>query len=345
LYQFLHERGFEVQLCRVDETADWLSRLIASSPLAVILDNQLAAHEGWLIIGMLKRQPATERLPVLIYSLDTEHDQGELLELNYLHKPLRPEQLAQELARYGESDTEQRVVLVVDDDPNILDLHCRLLERHGCRALRARHGREALEVVEQTRPDLILLDLMMPVMDGFAVLDALRSRETTRNIPVIVLTARVLSEADVERCNRGVAAILSKGLFDTNETLKHIEAALARQRTLGSATQRLVRRAMAFIHAHYAEALNREEIAGHVGISADYLTDCFRQELGITPVTYLNRYRLRQARELLENTDLKITHIALAVGFSESAHFTRTFQREMGVSPRAYRRGKSTAST
>jgi AraC-like DNA-binding protein len=94
-----------------------------------------------------------------------------------------------------------------------------------------------------------------------------------------------------------------------------------------------------------AEALNREEIAGHVGISADYLTDCFRQELGITPVTYLNRYRLRQARELLENTDLKITQIALAVGFSESAHFTRTFQREMGVSPRAYRRGKSTAST
>ncbi len=340
LYPFLHERGFEVQLCRVDETADWLPQLIASSPLAVILDNQLAAREGWLIIGMLKRQPATERLPVLIYSLDTEHDRGELLELNYLHKPLRPEQLAQELARYGEADTDQRVVLVVDDDPNILDLHCRLLERSGCRAIKAHHGREALEVIEQIRPDLILLDLMMPVMDGFAVLDALRSSETTRNIPVIVLTARVLSEADVERCNRGVAAILSKGLFDTNETLKHIEAALARQRTLGSATQRLVRRAMAFIHAHYAEALNREEIAGHVGISADYLTDCFRQELGITPVTYLNRYRLLQARELLENTDLKITHIALAVGFSESAHFTRTFQREVGVSPRAYRRGK-----
>jgi AraC-like DNA-binding protein len=62
--------------------------------------------------------------------------------------------------------------------------------------------------------------------------------------------------------------------------------------------------------------------------------------LGITPVTYLNRYRLLQARELLENTDMKITQIALAVGFSESAHFTRTFQREVGVSPRAYRRGK-----
>jgi len=339
LYPYLHEHGFEVQLCRIDQTADWLAQLIAAAPIAVILDNELAAREGWMIIGLLKRQTMTEHLPVLIYSLDPDHDQGELLELNYLHKPLRPEQLAQALARYSEA-SEQRVVLVVEDDPNILDLHCRLVERSGCRALKARHGRAALDVIEHTRPDLILLDLMMPVMDGFEVLGALRASETTRNIPVIVLTARVLSDADIERCNRGVAAILSKGLFDTNETLKHIEAALARQRTLGSATQRLVRRAMAFIHAHYAEALSRDEIAGHVGISADYLTDCFRQEVGLTPVTYLNRYRLLQARALLENTDLQITQIALAVGFSESAHLTRAFQREVGVSPRAYRSGK-----
>ena len=65
LYPFLHERGFEVQLCRVDETAEWLSQLIASSPLAVILDNELAAREGWMIIGLLKRQPATEQYPGL----------------------------------------------------------------------------------------------------------------------------------------------------------------------------------------------------------------------------------------------------------------------------------------
>jgi signal transduction histidine kinase/DNA-binding response OmpR family regulator len=340
LYPYLHERGFNVRLCRVDEEAGWLPQLTAAPPVALILDDKLAAREGWTIIGMLKRQSATEHIPVLVYSLDLEHDQGELLELNYLHKPLRPEQLAEELARYGEAETGQRVVLVVDDDPGILDLHCRLVEQNGCRTIKARNGREALDAIEQTRPDLILLDLMMPVMDGFAVLDALRSRVATRDIPVIILTARVLSEADVERCNRGVAAILSKGVFDAAETLKHIEVALARQRTLGSATQRLIRRAMAFIHAHYAESLSREDIARHVGISADYLTDCFRQELGVPLITYLNRYRIRQARELLENTDLKITQVALAVGFSESAHFTRTFQREVGVAPRAYRCGK-----
>jgi AraC-like DNA-binding protein len=98
---------------------------------------------------------------------------------------------------------------------------------------------------------------------------------------------------------------------------------------------------MAYIHAHYAETITREEIADHVGISADYLTDCFRQELSITPITYIRRYRIRQACELLQNSELSITQVALAVGFSDSAHFTRTFQREMNITPRAYRRSKS----
>jgi YesN/AraC family two-component response regulator len=280
----------------------------------------------------------TEHIPVLAFSLDTEKDQGELLELNYLQKPLRPEQLTEELAHYYDSKDGPHTVLVVDDDPAILDLHSRLVQQIGCRAITARNGRQALEEIERTRPDLILLDLMMPEMDGFAVLDALQSREAWRNIPVIVLTAHVLSESDLEHCNRGVAAILSKGLFSAAETLDHIEAVLARQHTLGRATQQLVRRATACIHTRYAEALNREDIARQVGISADYLTDCFRQELGITPMTYLRRFRIHRARELLETTDLSIIQIALQTGFSDGAYFTRTFQREVGMTPRAYRR-------
>ncbi len=229
---------------------------------------------------------------------------------------------------------------MVDDDPGILELHGRLVEQAGCRSLCARNGRAALDLLEYSRPDLILLDLMMPEMDGFAVLDALRAREATRDIPVIVLTARVLDETDIERLNRGVAAVMGKGLFNTAETLARIEAALARHQALGGPTQRLIRQAMGFIHAHYADPLTREQIANHVHFNPDYLTDCFRQEQGVTPMVYLNRYRISQARKLLESSDLPITQVALAVGFSESAHFTRTFQREVGMSPRAYRRSK-----
>ena len=176
--------------------------------------------------------------------------------------------------------------------------------------------------------------------DGFAVLDELRARESTRDIPVIILSARILTDDDLERCNRGVAAILGKGLFSGAETLGHIEALLTRQPALGRATQQLVRKAMAYIHEQFSRPLAREEIADHIGISADYLTDCFRQELGVTPSTYIRRYRIRQACELLRNTDQSITQIALAVGFSDGAHFTRTFQREMETTPRAYRGSK-----
>ena len=95
---------------------------------------------------------------------------------------------------------------------------------------------------------------------------------------------------------------------------------------------------MACIHSGYAGPLTREDIADQIGISADYLTDCFRQELGITPITYIRRYRIRQACELLRATDQPITAVAMSVGFSDSAHFTRTFLREMGLTPKAYRR-------
>jgi CheY-like chemotaxis protein len=324
----------------VDEDSEWLSKVIQMSPSAIILEEHLAAREGWAITGMLKRQIATENVPVLAYSLDKKNDQGRMLELNYLHKPLQPEQLTKELERIGGSKEIGQTILVVDDDPGILDMHSRLVEGFGRRAVTARNGREALALIEEQTPDLILLDLMMPEMDGFAVLDELRTRESTRDIPVIILTARLLSDADLDRCNRGVATILGKGLFSAEETLGHVEAALNRQHTLNRATQQLIRKAMAYIHAHYSESIAREEIAEHVGISADYLTDCFRQELGITPITYIRRYRIRQACELLQNSEQSVTQVALAVGFSDSAHFTRTFQREMNVTPRAYRRNK-----
>jgi signal transduction histidine kinase/CheY-like chemotaxis protein len=340
LSEYLKPRGFDVLVCLIDEDSQWLSKITQAVPATIILEQNLASREGWSIVGMLKRQSATKNIPVFACSLHADHDQGQLLELNYLHKPLKLDQLTKELERFRSASNKSQTVLVVDDDPAILNMHSRLIEQTGRQVLNARNGREALELIEGQLPDLILLDLIMPEMDGFAVLDELQAKESTRNIPVIILTAHVLSEADLERCNRGVASILGKGLFTTEETLKHVEAALMRQQALSRTTQRLIRKAMTYIHQHFSEPLTREEIADHIGISADYLTDCFRQELGIPPITYIRRYRIRQACELLRSSDQPITQIALAVGFSDSAHFTRTFQREMNVTPRAFRHHK-----
>ena len=101
LSAYLKERGFELTVCRVDEQPEWLAQISSIVPAALILGEQLAAREGWAIAGILKRQPATEHIPVLAYALDPEGNHGELLELNYLHKPLQPEQLAQELEAWA----------------------------------------------------------------------------------------------------------------------------------------------------------------------------------------------------------------------------------------------------
>jgi len=195
-----------------------------------------------------------------------------------------------------------------------------------------------LEILEREIVDLVLLDLQMPEMDGFGVLDAMRENESMRKIPVIVVTGKVLTETDMARLNRGVAAVLGKGLFSFDETVAHISTALERKHRLSGEAQRQVRKAMAFIHEHYADSISRRDIAQHVSIAEDHLTFCFRQELGTTPIEYLQRYRVNQAKRLLKDSERSITEIALDVGFSDSGYFSRIFRRITGMSPEAFRR-------
>jgi AraC-like DNA-binding protein len=131
--------------------------------------------------------------------------------------------------------------------------------------------------------------------------------------------------------------VLSKGLFSLEETMAHVGSALERNRRLSAEAQRLVRQAMAYIHRHYAQPISRANLASHVALSEDYLTACFRKELGVTPIAYLNRYRVHQARQLLNETSKSVTEVALEVGFSDSGYFSRVFRREVGLSPEAYR--------
>jgi len=179
---------------------------------------------------------------------------------------------------------------------------------------------------------------MMPELDGFGVLEAMRSDPCSRDVPVIVLTGQSLTFDDMKNLGRGVTSILKKGLFSANETLSHIETALRRSGTLGSEAQRVVRKAMAYLHEHYMEPISLEDAAHYVSMSKEYLARCFRQEMGITLVTYLNRYRVNQAKAMLEKGERNLTEIALETGFSSSAYFSRVFRQEVGMSPRDYKR-------
>ena len=346
LRDHLVERGFEATVHRVDGTTDWLARLLARPPEVVVLDLGLASERGWEILKVLKENPATQGVPVLFYALAHDEDSGSVLEMGYLTKPVRTAELADALVCQGllgtQSEQGRKKILVVDDELTALEMYARVVEAQSpvYQALRARDGREALRVIREEQPDLVLLDLMMPELDGFGVLEAMREEGMGRYIPVIVLTGQVLTQEDMARLNQGVASVLGKGLFSIEEMLQHIEAALAGRQRLGTEAQRAVRKAVAYVHAHYAEPISRRDVASYVGVSERHLSRCFRQEMGVTLVTYLNRYRVRQAKALLEAGDKSITEVAMEVGFSSSGYFTRVFRQEVGASPSAYLRGE-----
>src|SRR5579859_2788000 len=319
LCAYLQQRGFDVQIIAINEDPNWLKHVVAAPPGAVALDFRPAAEAGWELMRVLKNNPDTQDIPVVFYSLADDEKSGAILDLDYLTKPVRGVDLAWALERQGIGQIagkEGQRILIVDDEPGLLDLQARLVEAHvpGCAVLKASNGREALSLMEREPPDLVLLDLMMPVLDGFGVLEAMREKPTIRDVPVIVLTARILMQQDMARLQQGVAAVLGKELFSGAEVLALVEATLTRNRRLGSKIQWVVRQAMAYIHEHYAETLTRATLAGHVAITERYLTRCFHEELGLSPMTYLNRYRVRQAKALLEKGAANITEAALAVG-------------------------------
>jgi AraC-like DNA-binding protein len=345
LHDYLTREGFEVESLDASADSAWLARLLALSPGAIVLDCQPASARGWQVIDLLKNNPATQDVPVLFYALQGA-DTGAMLALDHLPKPLGATTLAHALQRYGltaEDDDGKRTILIVDDDPGIRELHAQvvrsaLADGRTITQREAPNGRIALELMRQEPPALVLLDLMMPELDGMGVLAAMQEDEKLRRIPVIVLTAQALTEREMAQLNRGVAAVLEKGLFTAEETLAHIEQALARNKRLGSEAQRTVRKAMAYIHEHYAEPISREDMASHVGVSSRHLTRCFQQEMALAPITYLHRYRVKKAKQLLAVGDKNITEIAGVVGFSSSSYFTDAFRREVGMSPRDYQR-------
>ncbi len=341
LLESLKKRGIEIYKEIMGETEIWQSKLHDIAPEVIILDVTIQSDLTWLTLNAIKENDLTQATPILLYATKKEKDS--LIRLDFLTKPFEVDDLTKTLDQFWDlanKDGKTRLILVVDDDPNTLDLYERIVKAHSTanRVLLAKNGLEALDIINTEDIDLVLLDLQMPELDGFGVLEIMRADERTRNIPVIVVTGLILSETEIKRLNEGVSVILQKGLFSNDETVDHIESTLNKKKKLSHETQYLVRQAMAFIHEHFNEPISRGDIASHVNISEDYLTYCFRQELKTTPIRYIQRYRVNIAKTLLKDTDKSITEIALAVGFSEGGYFSRIFRREMGLSPDQYRR-------
>lgn len=337
----LLQRKIKVREARIGDLQDWQPKPGNSFEDMIIVDVTVQSDLTWKTLKTIKENYLTREVPTMLYSYTEENES--LMRLDYLTKPIEFDELTWALDQYWDKidpADQTRSVLVVDDDLNTLELHSRIVQSQSSanRVFQAKNGSKALKLLNQQRIDLVLLDLQMPEMDGFEVLRKMRESERTRNIPVIVITGKVLTDQDMNRLNLGVSVVLQKGLFSIEETLEHIENTLEKNHKLGSDTQNLVRQAMAFIHEHYFDTITRLDIAKHINISEDYLTYCFRQELKTTPIKYLQRYRINQAKTLLRNSHKNITEVAVEVGFSDSGYFSRIFSREVGISPDQYRR-------
>jgi signal transduction histidine kinase/DNA-binding LacI/PurR family transcriptional regulator/AraC-like DNA-binding protein len=344
LKEHLVQAGYKAETLGIDENPNWLGTVMAAPPGAIVLDIPVA-ERGWELMELLRNNPDTQDIPVIFYSFWQEKSSGAMLSLEYLLKPVADSELSKALDRYGLSGSGAdgpSCVLIVDDDVDILDVHTRMVAEHipDCQILRATNGRIALDLMRHTVPMLVLLDLMMPELDGIGVLRAMQEDERLREIPVIVLTAQSLNEDEMKHMNRGVVSVLSKGVYTMEETLAHIDQALARSKRVGSDAQRLVRKVMAYIHEHYPEPISRDQLSNYAGVSDRHLNRCFLQETGLSPVSYLNRYRIQKAKCMLKDGCSSITEVMEAVGFSDSSHFSHIFRRETGISPREYARAK-----
>jgi signal transduction histidine kinase/CheY-like chemotaxis protein len=219
--RFLGQQGFAVITAANGRQALSLAR--ERRPDVITLDIVMPDMDGWTVIGELKADAELVDTPVILLSITEDRNRGYALGASeYLTKPIDWKRLGAVLHKYGEGERHQ--ALVVDDDPKIRDVLRRGLQRAGWDVTEAENGRIALERVAEAVPGLILLDLMMPEMDGFDFLDALRRREAWRGIPVVVLTAKDLTAEDRERLNGGVARVLAKGSWGPQELLDEVRS-------------------------------------------------------------------------------------------------------------------------
>ena len=215
--RFLRKEGYRVVIA--ESGADGLRLARELHPVAITLDVMMPGVDGWNVLSDLKADPKTCEIPVIMLTIVDDHGRGYTLGASdYLTKPVDWPRLGAILRKFQLQDRD-RPVLVVDDDPECRAVIRRYLTKDGWRMTEAGDGQAALDAVEAETPSLILLDLMMPGVDGFGFLDEFPKRFPGLRTPIIILTAKELTAADFDRLNGRVARILEKGNLTYLETI------------------------------------------------------------------------------------------------------------------------------
>jgi signal transduction histidine kinase/CheY-like chemotaxis protein len=193
-------------------------------PLAITLDVMMPDLDGWTVLAAVRGDPEVSDIPIIMSTIVDERRQGMALgAAGYLTKPIDRQSLIELIQRFSVRAGRTHI-LVVEDDPAQRELLRGWLEPQQWLLSEAENGRVALERIKQDLPHIILLDLMMPEMDGFELVAALQEQPTWRRIPVIVMTARNLSVEERARLNSGIESILLKAQFGPADLIEEVRA-------------------------------------------------------------------------------------------------------------------------
>jgi signal transduction histidine kinase/DNA-binding response OmpR family regulator len=209
-----------------DNGNDGLLRARETHPDVITLDVQMPNADGWSILSRLKSDPELAQIPVVMLTLVDEKTKGfSLGAAEYLVKPVDRNHLRAvlETFRHNDSDKDKLpVVMVIDDDTGARAMVRRLLSDEGWNVIEAENGRVALERLRHGVPDLILLDLMMPVMDGFAFLGELRKNSKYLEIPVVIVTGKDVTEQERRFLNSSIQRIIQKNASDLDNLIREV---------------------------------------------------------------------------------------------------------------------------
>jgi YesN/AraC family two-component response regulator len=253
-----------------------------------------------------------------------------------------------------------KIILVIEDDALTRHLFLDGLEAEGFVTIGAENGQVGIQQAEEHLPDLVICDLMMPVMDGYSVLTKLRQNHPTAIIPFIFLTACNSQASMRQGMELGADDYLSKPAT-IDDLLKAVNIRLEKQSLLKSwyatnsnpisnlpttsANSELtfplvphLKKVFDYIEAHYHQGITLSDVAAAVGYSPAYLTNQVSKQTGKSVNTWIVKRRMDAACSLLKSTNLTMEEIAAKIGYQSACHFSRQFRQHHGLSPKIWRK-------
>ncbi len=225
LQNYISKLGYQVTVANGGDEGLQLAQQL--QPDAITLDIMMPGMDGWMVLSALKNNPVLSDIPVIILSMVEERNLGfSLGAADYLNKPIDRDQLYNTLRKYLIDNADNQLIMLVEDDEVTCTLLSSLLQKAGWQVQTAENGKIALEQLALLNPSLILTDLMMPEMDGFELIKNLQEHNEWHKIPIVVLTAKEITQEDREKLNRQVVQIFQKSSYSREDLLNELRAYL-----------------------------------------------------------------------------------------------------------------------